>query len=160
MSDILDKAIELRKSGNFEESLKLLIEELGNNSESALLNYHAAWACDCLGREKDAAPFYEKAIANGLSGNDLRDAYLGLGSTYRCVGKYEESLALFEKAIMSFPNDKELVVFRTLTLYNLGKHEESFSTLLNLLADTTNDEGIKGYASVLKNYSKCLSKIW
>ncbi|OUR96803.1 hypothetical protein A9Q84_10710 [Halobacteriovorax marinus] len=160
MKSILNKAIELRKSGDYESSLDLLKEELKVSSHDPELNYHAAWACDCLGNESEAAPYYEAAIKNGLIGNDLRDALLGLGSTYRCLGEYDKSLEKLDQALESFPDDKELVVFRTLTLFNLGRHEESYSDLLNLLVDTTDDDGIKGYGEVLKNYSKCLNKVW
>ncbi len=160
MNEILKKAISLRKSGDFEASLDLLIQALVNEPESADLNYHAAWACDCLGKEKQAAPFYEKAIEKGLLDTDLRDALLGLGSTYRCLGEYEKSLSILDRAIEEFPDSKELNVFRTLTLHNLGRYEDSYSELLNILIETTEDKGIKGYAATLKNYSRCLDKLW
>ena len=43
MNEVLKKAISLRKSGDFEASLELLILALINEPESADLNYHAAW---------------------------------------------------------------------------------------------------------------------
>ena len=55
---------------------------------------------------------------------------LGLGSTYRCLGEYEKSVKIFDQAVQEFPDNRALKVFRTLTLYNLGKSEESVSQLL------------------------------
>jgi hypothetical protein len=53
----------------------------------AVAHYLAAWARDAQGLEADALVHYEKAFALGLSGENLRGALLGAGSTYRNLGK-------------------------------------------------------------------------
>ncbi len=85
---------------------------------------------------------------------------LGLGSTYRCLGKYQKSLSIFDKGKGEFPEDRALKVFRSLTLYNLGKFEASVSQLLVQLIETISDNLIKSYDKALRFYSDKLNKIW
>ena len=133
----LEQAINLRKDGKAEEALLLLKELLSESPKDAAINYQTAWTCDNLGKEREAVPFYEAAIANGLAGDDRRGALLGLGSTYRCLGKYQKSLETFDRAIGEFPNDRALKTFRALTLFNLGKAAECVEELLVQLVDMT-----------------------
>ena len=108
------------------------------------INYQLAWTCDSMGKESEAAPFYEKAIDNGLQ-DDKRGALLGLGSTYRCLGDYKKSLSIFDQA---------------LTLYNLDQHDKSIEVLLIQLIETTNDSQIKSFEKALRFYSDKLDEIW
>jgi len=155
----LDEAIELRKNKKPEEAMVILKALLQENPNDADLNYQIAWICDFMGHESEAAPYYEKALSLGLKEGRL-GAMLGLGSTYRCLGEYEKSLKVFDQAVSEFPNERPLKVFRALTLYNLGRAEESVSQLLIQLLDTTSDPAIKGYEGALRFYSDKLNQTW
>jgi tetratricopeptide (TPR) repeat protein len=152
-------AIELRKQNKSEEALKILATLLKESPYDPELNYQMAWTCDSLGKESEAVPFYETALANGLQ-NDRRGALLGLGSTYRCLGHYQKSLKVFDQAVAEFPDDRALRVFRALTLYNLGKYDHSISDLLVHLLDTTTDNSIKSYDRALRYYADKLDQTW
>ncbi|MCK6599044.1 MAG: tetratricopeptide repeat protein [Bdellovibrionaceae bacterium] len=160
MEDKLLKAIQLRKDNKPDQALTLLAELLKSNPDDPNVNYQMAWTCDFMGKESEAVPFYEKAISNGLSGEDRKGAMLGLGSTYRCLGEYQKSLKVFDQAIKDFTEDRSLKVFRALTLYNIGKSEDSVGELLVQLLDTTNDQSIKTYEKALRFYSDKLSETW
>jgi tetratricopeptide (TPR) repeat protein len=160
MEDKLIKAIQLRKENKPDQALVLLAELLKSIPDDPDVNFQMAWTCDYMGKESEAVPFYEKAISNGLSGENRKGAMLGLGSTYRCLGEYEKSLKVFDQAIEEFAGDRSLKVFRALTLHNLGKSEDSIGQLLILLLDTTNDQTIKSYDKALRFYSDKLSEIW
>lgn len=160
MKSELENAIQLCKDDKPEEAFKILFCLLESNPNDPILNYQAAWTCDYMGRESEAAPYYEKSIENGLSGDDLRGALLGLGSTYRCLGEYSKSLKYFDRGISEFPQDRSFKVFRALTLYNLGNYGKSVSDLLILLLDTTSDKEIKSYEKALRFYSDKLSETW
>lgn len=153
------EAVELRKNKKPEEAMSLLKTLLVSNPFDPDINYQIAWTCDSMGNESEAAPYYETAIANGLI-EDRSGAMLGLGSTYRCLGEYEKSLQVFDQGIKEFPENLSLKVFRALTLYNLGKSEESVSQLLILLIDTTSDDSIKSYDGALRFYSDKLNETW
>ncbi len=136
--------------------LKSLLQSDPNDPD---VNYQMAWTCDFMGNESAAVPFYEKAIASGLK--DGRDgAMLGLGSTYRCLGEYEKSVKVFDQALIEFPDHRAIKVFRALSLYNLGKAEESVSQLLIQLIDTTSDSSIKSYDRAFRFYSDKLNETW
>lgn len=128
---------------------------------NAELNYQAGWTYDVMGKEKEAAPFYKNAIENGLSSENLRGALMGLGSTYRCLGRYEESLTVFNKAISIFPEDRRsFKVFKALTDYNLGNYNNSVNSLLAQLIETTFDGNVKNYEKAIKFYCDRLDEVW
>ncbi len=159
MKNKLAEAIALRKNNKPEEAISLLTTLLQSFPNDPDVNYQMAWTCDFMGKESEAAPFYEKAIANGLV-EDRSGAMLGLGSTYRCLGEYEKSLKVFDQGIAEFPDNRSLKVFRALTLHNLGKSEDSIGVLLIQLLDTTGDQSIKMYDKALRFYSNKLSETW
>ncbi len=160
MSEILRQVIDLRKLGKKEEALALCKVYVKNNPEDSSGNYQCAWCHDVLGLEKEAVPYYVKAIKNGLKGEDLEGAYLGLGSTYRCLGEYQKSAEIFEEGIRVFPGNKELEVFYAMTLYNLKKYDDSIKKLLKTIAETSEDENIKGYKDAILFYSDKLDKVF
>lgn len=159
MKEELAEAIELRKKHKPEEALGILVNLHQSNPDDPDINYQIAWTFDFMGKETEAVPYYEKAITNGL--DDGREgAMLGLGSTYRCLGEYEKSLKMFDQAVSEFPSNRALKVFRAITLYNLGRGNESVGQLLIQLLDSTNDDDIKSYDRALRFYSDKLDEIW
>lgn len=155
----LEKAIKLRSEGKLEESNKILLRLVDENPDDAMINYQCAWSFDVLEKETEAITYYEKAIALGLPDEDLKEAYLGLGSTYRTIGEYEKSKKTFEVAMKKF-NDKSLKVFYAMTLYNLENHSESMNILLKLLAETSNDNTINDYRRAIEFYSDKLDQVF
>ena len=99
----LASAIKLRETEKHEEARQLLLELHSEFPNDPQVNYQCAWIHDLLGLEHEAIPFYEKAIQTGLTGNDLKSALLGMGSTYRCIGEYHKSIDTFQHALTLFP---------------------------------------------------------
>lgn len=66
---------------------------------------------DVMGLETEAMPYYEQAIANGLEGESLCGAYIGLGSTYRCIGEYDKAITVLETGLQQFPDNDVMKVF-------------------------------------------------
>jgi tetratricopeptide (TPR) repeat protein len=159
MKQKIEEAIGLRKSGQQQAALEILLPLLTAAPTDPDLNYQIAWTYDSMGKESDAISFYETALKNGLK-EDREGAFLGMGSTYRCLGKYERSLQTFDRALAEFQEVRSFKVFRALTLYNLGRYEESVNNLLVQLLDTTNDPAIKGYEKALRFYSDKLNETW
>jgi hypothetical protein len=56
-------------------------------------------------------PYDERALAAGLAGEARCGALLGLGSTYRALGRYDEALATLETGARDFPRDRGMAVF-------------------------------------------------
>lgn len=158
--DSLIRAVELRQAGQKEEALQMLRRLLTTAAHDPQLNYQCAWTCDSLGLESEAVGYYEAAIANGLEGEDLRGAMLGLGSTYRCRGRYEEAEAMLRRGLELFPDGTEFDVFLALTEYNRRAYPQGMERLLKLLLATTADPNIKKYARALAFYADKLDQTW
>jgi len=156
----LKNAINLREKGSLNESNELLIKLVNEYPKSALINFHCAWSYDVLGKEAKAVLYYEKAIQLGLTDEDLESALIGLGSTYRTLGQYDNSKRTFQKAIELFPNNKAFQVFYAMTLYNLKHHHEAMSLLLCCIAETTQDQNIIAYKKAIEFYSNKLDETW
>ena len=159
MQSKLEEAIELRNKKEPEAALVVLKSLLESHPDDPNVHYQIAWTCDSMGRETEAAHSYEKAFEHGLSVDRL-GATLGLGSTYRCIGEFGKSLATLDRGVEEFPENRALKVFRALTLYNLGRYEESTRELLIQLVETTKNESIRSYERALRFYSERLNETW
>ncbi|MCM3572312.1 tetratricopeptide repeat protein [Mesobacillus subterraneus] len=160
MEQELENAIDLRKSGSHKESNELLMKLVQKYPENASINYQCAWSYDLLGEESKAVTFYETAIKLGLHSSELEGAFIGLGSTYRTLGEYEKSKKTFQKGIETFPNNRAIQVFYSMTLYNLNEHNKAMELLLKCLIDTTTDDKILSYKKAIDFYSDKLNEVW
>jgi tetratricopeptide (TPR) repeat protein len=149
----------LSAQGRYEDALQSALGSLAASPQNPQLLYTVASLYDCLGLEQQAIPFYQAAINHRLSGQDLRDAYLGLGSTYRALGRYHESLETFDTGLKNFPNASEIRMFRAMTLYNLGHAKEAVTQLLMLLMNSNSSEEIIRYKKAITFYSDDLDRI-
>ncbi|WP_269317503.1 tetratricopeptide repeat protein [Exiguobacterium sp. KJ 601] len=155
-----DRAVRLREEGQLEQAKQLFLSLLGKDEKNPRLHAYCAWCYDSLGEERQAVPHYERAIRLGLTGEELAESYLGLGSTYRALGRYTEAEQLFEEAIEQFPNHGALKVFQAMTHYNVGRHEEATGTLLELLASPKADESIARYRRAIAFYARNLNETY
>lgn len=160
MNEKLNHAIKLRESGQLEKSNHILTELVQSFPTDAYMNYQCAWSFDVMGEELKAVPYYEKAIELGLSGKDLEGAIIGLGSTYRTLGKYEKSHDIFKKGLEIYPDNQAIKVFFSMTLYNLHKHSSAMEFLLNSLVETSGDQDIHKYKKAITFYADKLDETW
>ncbi|GAA4019592.1 tetratricopeptide repeat protein [Allokutzneria multivorans] len=150
-----------RAAGRHEEALELALELAAEHPDDARVAYQAGWAHDKLGKESAAVPFYSRALSlPGLSPVERHGVFLGLGSTYRTLGRYEESLETLRRGVAEFPDFAPLKAFLAMTLYNCGEHKEAVSTLLNLVLDTTGDSSVKSYSEAIALYARDLDQVW
>ena len=156
----LETVFQLRKEGKLEEALQVMERLLEQEPNNATYQYQMAWCNDSLGHEKAAVPFYKRAIELGLPPEQLKGAYLGLGSTYRTLGQYAESRTVLNDGLQAFPNNNELKVFYAMTLYNIGDHNEAMQHLLHVITQTTNDEEVLKYKRAIDFYKDRLDEVW
>lgn len=138
----------------------MLLALHGEDPTNAAVNLQCAWVHDKLGLEAEAVPFYEKALEIGLEGEDLHDALLGLGSTYRTLGRYGESLRTLDRGVTEFPEDPAMKVFRAMALYNEGRSKEACQLLLTIMATTDQPEPIARYRNAIAEYASDLDRTW
>lgn len=135
----------------------MLRAELPDDAQIAV---RTAWVHDSLGHEEEAVAHYEAAIAADLSDDELRAALLGLGSTYRALGRDADSERIFRQGVERFPDFRPLRVFRALTAYNRGEHREAVRQLLHVLLEATSDPTILRYRRSLAAYADDLDRSW
>ncbi|MFH9727719.1 tetratricopeptide repeat protein [Streptomyces sp. NPDC017254] len=153
----LAEAIALREEGRREEARERLVALAVQHPDDAEIAYQTAWAHDVLGLEAEAVPYYVRALAGtGLGSGDRRGALLGLGSTYRVLGRYEEAVTLLTGAVEEFPEEGALRAFLAMALYNTGEHHESARLLLRLLAATSEDPSVRTYRRAIEHYAEDL----
>jgi tetratricopeptide (TPR) repeat protein len=161
MNPAIDQIIALRNEGKLDEAIQLAKELVAHEPTDPKAHYQCAWCHDSAGLEKEAVPYYEKAIELGLTPeDDLSGALLGLGSTYRTLGQYEQAAETFVKGMQRFPEGRSFPVFLSMAYYNLGRHHEAMTLLLQSLAETTSDPTISAYQRAILFYASDLDKTW
>ncbi len=108
---------QLKTQGRYQEATALALRQLAAEPEAAMLHFQLACLYDVQGLEQQAIPCYLAALARDLPPAQRREAWLGLGSTYRALGKYPASLRAFDDGLTEFPQANELMLFRAMTLY-------------------------------------------
>ncbi|MFE9924862.1 tetratricopeptide repeat protein [Streptomyces sp. NPDC005774] len=133
------------------EQLLILAKQYPHDAEIA---YQTAWVHDVLGLEEEAVPFYEQALAGpGLPEEDRHGAFLGLGSTYRVLGRYALSEQTLRWGLEEFPQDAALQAFLAMVLYNTGEGREAVGVLLKVLAATSSDRRVQDYRRAIEHYA-------
>ncbi|MEU8887010.1 tetratricopeptide repeat protein [Streptomyces sp. NPDC048442] len=155
---LLAEAVALRTADRTEEARQRLLVLGERFPEDAEIAYQTAWAHDRLGLEAEAVPFYEAALAGELSPADRRGALLGLGSTYRILGRYEEAVRTLRSGTEEFPADGALRTFLAMALYNVGEAHEGMQLLLHLLTESSEDAGVRQYRAAINHYAKDLTE--
>jgi tetratricopeptide (TPR) repeat protein len=156
-----DRALALHIAGQHEAALDLLVELAAQRPDHALVQYQAACVHDRLGFEAQAVPYYEQALALGIpNSDDEASAYLGLGSTYRTLGQYENAQRVLTSGRDRYPTHRSFDVFLAMTLHNLGKHSEAMRLLLLLAAQTSSDVDVRRYERAIVLYAEDVDRIW
>ncbi len=158
--DQLRTAIQLRDKGQKEASCAMLLRLCSLEPKNPEYLYHCAWTHDGMGLEREAVSFYERAIASGLSGENLTGALLGLGSTLRGLGQYAKAVKVLERGIKNSPGNQAMRVFHAMALYNTGQMKPAVETLLKLLATTTLDKDIQSFTRAILFYAEDLDRTW
>lgn len=160
ITETIARAKELRRAEQLEDSQTLLLDLAAQYPNDPLVLYEAGGSHDVMGEEKQAIPYYEKAIKRGLSGSDLQECLVCLGSSYRNVGEFQKAVTTLERAVQEFPDKNSGQVFLALAHYSDGRQDEAVRLLLDVLLKTTSDEDILGYSRALDFYKDNLDEVW
>lgn len=147
------RAVALREQGQHTVALAILLDCEKTENNNAKLQYEIASTYDPQGLEAAAIPHYERALSLGLTGDDLRGALLGLGSSYRCLEQYSDAVRTFERGMAEFPDANEFGVFLALALYNLGDNRRALQLLLQHIATHSSDKDTAKYRRAIFTYA-------
>lgn len=160
MTNTIDEVIELRSKKEYIKAKEKMEDILIKDPNNAYYNYQMAWCLDNLGLEQEAINYYHKAINNNLELIYLKDAYIGLGSTYRSIGKYKEAENILNEGLTKFEDSPVLKIFLAITQYNMNKNQKSVSLLIDTLLTNDDNTEIHEYKNALTFYNENLDKIF
>jgi Putative Zn-dependent protease, contains TPR repeats len=167
MRERLAEAIQLRETGRanqdqamLEEARTLLLKLTVAYPDDAEITFQTAVVHDNLGLSREAISFYLRALTQGLSGPDLERALMGLGSTYRVLGEYQQAEETLRRGLREFPHNRAIQVFLAITLYNLQNYKEAMELVLINLMETTSDEKLQYFKRGISYYALHLDETW
>ncbi len=155
----LTEAVRLREGDQLEQARTQLLALGAAWPDDAEIAYQTAWVHDRLGLEAEAVPFYEHALASGLAPEHRVGAYVGLGSTYRVLGRYDEAQSTLQRGLAEFPDNAALRTFLAMTLYNLGAAHDGLGLALTVLAQTSSDADVQRYRRAIEYYAGDLDAV-
>ena len=151
---------ELCASGRHDDALHLAKALALSNPTDAEIQFEAACVHDFLGAEREAVPYYRAALAGPLDADRRLQALVGLGSTYRTLGRYAEAQEVLLRAVSEFPAAHEAKVFLAMVRHNLGLHKAAVELLLGVIVETSGDAGVNGYRRAIEFYAQDVDKTW
>lgn len=113
-------------------AMRRLVDE---HPGEARATYEWASVHDFLGRESEAIPLYQAALAGGLEPEIAHQATVQLASSLRNVGRAVEAIRLLE-ALDAPELGAAPDAFRALALRDAGRTDEALALTLTRLADT------------------------
>ena len=153
----IKRGYEQRDRDNMGPTIAYFEALLAEHPGHPVLVYEVAGAYDTAGEEKKARALYEQAMDLGLEGNTLRMCLCQYGSTLRWLGRYDESLAVLDRARREFADSDAVRVFRALTLSEAGRADEAIAELLTVITTHPEVTDLGRYASGLRGLAEWLA---
>lgn len=142
----------LKIKGRYEEAERQLAVWLSEDPDNPRLLFEMALILDNQGREAEAINYYQSALAGELDGAHRIDALIGLGSSFRVVGRVFESHQVLAEARREYPGHAALDVFYALTLEQQGNYGDAIGTLLSLITETGREASLDEYRTAIRYY--------
>ena len=158
-TETIARARQLRQDDQLEASQDLLFQLMKEYPDDPLVLFEVGGSFDVLGQEADAIPYYQEAIEAGLSGADLQECLVCLGSSLRVTGQFDAAIDTLTDATTQFPDNNSSRVFLALAYYSKGEYEAATRLLLTLLLETTQDDDILAYSGALEYYKENLDEV-
>jgi len=114
--------------------MRALVDERPADDPAALFEW--ASVLDFVGREHDAVPAYEAALAAGLDGDRMPQAMVQLASSLRNIGRADEGAALLRELGEHTIAGAAVQAFLALCLRDAGQPDEALAVALRALAPT------------------------
>ncbi len=92
--------------------------------------------------------------------DQARGAQLGLGSTYRALGEYQHAGETPSVGLLRFPGANDLKVLLAMVCYNQEKSGAAVETLLQVIAQTSDDNYVSQYRNAISLYAQDTGRNW
>lgn len=142
----------LKSKGRFAEAERQLKAWLEEDSDNPRLLFEVAVVLDNQGKEDQAIPYYERALSMELDVAHRPEAYIGLGSSLRTIGRIFESHQILSRALAEYPHHMALRVFYAMTLERMGNYGDAISQLMEVIAEAGKDESLDVFRPAIRYY--------
>jgi tetratricopeptide (TPR) repeat protein len=139
----------MRDREHMQPTIDAFLALLAEHPDQPEVLYEVGGSYDTAGDEQTAAGYYEAALAAGLSGDTLRRCLLQYGSTLRLLGRYQDSVAVLDRALAEWPDLPSVRVFHALGLHAAGRSDGAVGELLALVADAVRTPDVLRYEAAL-----------
>lgn len=117
------------------------------------VRYELAGTLDSAGREAEALEWYDRAVGVRLDEPYRHRALLQQASTLRHLGRLEESLAILDTLLRDYPDNSAVVLFRALTLHDLGRDTEALRDTATQLVTISAEPDVQRYLNSLTRFT-------
>jgi Flp pilus assembly protein TadD len=146
----------LKRAGDEEGAIQRFQGLVERYPDEPRAHAELAYAYDFAGWEEQAVAPYRRALELGLPETDLPGHLLGLGSTLRNVGRFDESVRVLQEAVARFPDRADLKVFLAFSLHSAGEQTVALVTLLDVILAAPGIE-LHGYERAARYYTDDLA---
>lgn len=145
----LQQAIEQRREGNIVESTTLLesIED-----KDGRIYFECAWNYSIQANATQAIDNYKQAIAQELSQELRRKAYIDLACNYLALHQYEQAERILDKGIGEFSDSEAFRAMLAVAQYKLGDSKSAIVDLMQLLLEPSLSKEVAKYSTELMHY--------
>lgn len=140
-------------------TIHALQEVLTEHPDDPHVLYEVGGAYDTAGEEETAAGYYERALDAGLSDDTLRRCLLQYGSTLRNLGRFDESLAVLDRALALFPGSESVRVWHALSLHAAARSDAAVAELMEVAADGFRTPDLQRYEAAIRGNAAYLRSL-
>ena len=148
-----------RDRDHMRPTIDALLTVLAEHPDDPHVLYEVGGAYDTAGAEETAAGYYERALEAGLEGDTLRRCLLQYGSTLRNLDRFDESLAVIDRALALFPESESVRVWHALSLHAAGRSDAAVAELMELAADSIRTPDLQRYEAALRGNAAYLREV-
>lgn len=150
----------LKSKGRYQEARDQLAAWLEADGDNPRLVLEMAFTLDNLGDEGTAIGYYERAFALGLDVSLRADAYIGLGSSLKVVGRTWQSRKVLEDGLEEFPHHPGMRIFYAFTLFQDGNPADAFRQVLDVAIREVTHTEFTPYRKSIQYYRDHLTESW
>lgn len=148
--DRLAAIFDRRDREHMQPTIDAFLAVLAEHPDDPHVLYEVGGSYDTAGEEEIAAGYYEHALETGLRGETLRKCLLQYGSTLRNLGRFDESLAVLDRARELFAASESVRVWHALSLHAAGRSDAAVAALMEVAADNIRTPDLLRYEAGLR----------
>jgi len=148
-----------RDRADMQPTIDALLAVFAEHPDDPHVLYEVGGAYDTAGEEETAAGYYERALEAGLDGDTLRRCLLQYGSTLRNLDRFDESLAVLDRALTLFPESESVRVWHALSLHAAGRSDAAVAELMEVAADGIRTPDLQRYEAAIRGNASYLREV-